>query len=108
MTNWSASIVVNAGGQAGSGALSAECPTIAESQPGVYYLFRNQLYGQNAQNSVYVSANPLDFGVNNDVGHFVCRLPIAAPEIFQYNGEWFIAALLPNLNGVQISHLIWQ
>ncbi len=107
LTNWSASIVVNAGGQAGNGALSAECPTIAEPRSGVYYLFRNQLYGRNAQNSVYVSTNLLDFGMNNDTGHFVCKLPIAAPEVFQFKGDWFVAALLPGLNGIQISHLTW-
>ena len=71
-----------------------------------YYLFRTQRYGQNEQTSVYRSPNPLDFGVNDD-RYFVCRLPIAAPEIIKHEGEEYIAVLRPDLNGSQIARLKW-
>jgi len=31
--------------------------------------------------------NPLDFGLDNDKEHFVCTLPVAAPEIVKDKGE---------------------
>jgi hypothetical protein len=34
-------------------------------------------------------------------------LPVAAPEIVKHNGEYFIAALLPSLKGIQIARLEW-
>jgi hypothetical protein len=37
----------------------------------------------------------------------VTTLPVAAPEIFQHEGEWFMAALLPTLTGIQISKMEW-
>jgi hypothetical protein len=46
--------------------------------------------------------------VDHDEAHFLCTLPVAAPEIIQYNEEWFIAALLPSLKGIQVSHLTWE
>ena len=108
LTNWSASTIVAWGGLAGSNKWSAECPFVVQLGAHEFYLFRTQHYGRDAQTSVYFSTNPLDFGVNQDAGHFVCRLPIAAPEIVHQNGEWFIAALRPDLKGIQISHLTWE
>ncbi|HVX57659.1 MAG TPA: hypothetical protein VHA37_08070, partial [Candidatus Saccharimonadales bacterium] len=96
------------GGQAGSGPWSAECPFVVEWASGEFYLFRTQHYGQNAQTSVYCSHDPLNFGVDQDAGHFVCTLPVAAPEIIRYEGQWFIVALLPNLKGIQIARLEWE
>lgn len=108
LTNWSDSTIVAWGGQAGTNKWSAECPFVIQLGARQFYLFRTQRYGHDAQTSVYFSANPLDFGTNQDEGHFVCRLPIAAPEIIHQNGEWFIAALRPDLKGIQISHLTWR
>ena len=108
LTNWSASTLVACGGQSGSTTGSAECPFVVQLGPRQFYLFRTQHYGRRAQTSVYFSENPLDFGVNHDEGHFVCTLPVAAPEIVQHNGEWFIAVLLPDLKGIHISHLTWD
>ncbi len=104
---WSEGCIVAEGGQAGTAFSSAECPFVIELQPGQFYLFRTQRYGKNAQTSVYHSTDPLDFGKNQDTGHFICTLPIAAPEIFKYNGQFFIATLLPSLKGVQIAKLDW-
>jgi len=79
-----------------------------ELEPGQFYLFRTQRYGKDSLTSVYFSTDPLDFGLDNDKEHFVCTLSIAAPEIVRHKGEWFIAALLPSLKGIQISRFTWE
>lgn len=104
---WSAAKVVAAGGRAGDGPYSAECPFVLELKPGHFHLFRTQRYGVDSQTSVYHSTGPLDFGVNEDGDHFVGTLPVAAPEIFQREGTYYIAALLPSLKGIQIARLEW-
>ncbi len=104
---WSASKQVAFGGSAGEGKFSAECPFVVELNPGEFYLFRTQHYGTKAQTNVYFSNDPLDFGINHDEGHFVCTLPVAAPEILKFKGQYFIAALLPSLKGIQIAPLDW-
>jgi hypothetical protein len=108
LIHWSAERVVAAGGKAGDGSYSAECPFVVGPQPGHFYLFRTQRYGKNAQTMVYHSRDALDFGINNDAEHYVTTLSVAAPEVFQHEGKWFIAALLPSLKGIQISHLQWD
>ncbi|MEI7728857.1 MAG: hypothetical protein WCO56_04765 [Verrucomicrobiota bacterium] len=107
LRTWSAARMVAAGGQSGSANYSAECPFVVELEPGQFYLFRTQRYGANQQTSVYYSRDPLDFGVNHDEGHFLCRLPVAAPEIIKHEGQYYIAALLPSLKGIQLARLEW-
>ncbi len=103
--DWNASKMVAFGGQAGTNPFSAECPHVVFVD-GNYYLFRTRRYGQHAQTSVYRSQDPLDFGIEDD-RCLVCTLPVAAPEIIQHEGKWFIAALNPNLNGIRIARLRW-
>ena len=107
LKTWSESKMVAAGGQSGDGNFSAECPFVVELEPGQFYLFRTQHYGVNQQTSVYFSRDPMDFGVNHDEGHFVCTLPVAAPEIFKHEGLYYMAALLPSLKGIQVARLEW-
>lgn len=103
--NWSASKIVARGGRATSGPYSAECPFVV-ARDGFYYLFRTQRYGRNAQTSVYRSVDPLDFGVDDD--HcLIGTLPVAAPEIIRVGGQYYIAALRPALDGIQIARLAW-
>jgi hypothetical protein len=103
---WSHSCVVAYGGRSGDYRWSAECPHVVELSPGNYYLFRTQRYGQNAMTSVYHSANPLNFGIDNDKG-FICTLPVAAPEIILHEGKYYIASLMPSLKGIHIAKLKW-
>jgi hypothetical protein len=105
LRQWSDATVVAAGGKAGTGPGSAECPHVV-AYNGWYYLFRTQHYGKDAQTSVYRSKDPLDFGVNDD-RFLVCQLPIAAPEIVQHDGQYYVAALLPSLKGIQVAKLEW-
>ncbi len=106
LRTWSNSSVVAYGGNAGNNPFSAECPHVVEVNPGAYYLFRTQRYGEDAQTSVYRSRNPLNFGIDDD-SCFVCTLPIAAPEIVLHEGKYYIASLLPNLKGIRLARLEW-
>jgi hypothetical protein len=107
LVNWTGSQVVARGGSAGTSVASSECPFVAQPVPGgSYFLFRTQHYGLTAQTSVYRSNDPTNFGLDTDAD-LVGRLPVAAPEIFQYGGQWYIAALLPSLQGIQIARLAW-
>jgi hypothetical protein len=104
---WSESKVVAFGGEAGTNAFSAECPFVVELSAGEFYLFRTQRYGQNAISRVYHSRDPLNFGVNDDK-YFVCSLPVAAPELIQHKGQWYMASLLPSLKGIRIARMQWK
>jgi hypothetical protein len=108
LINWSDSTPVAEGGSAGTELSSAECPFVVyretEQQ---YYLFRTQHYGLNAQTSVYRSPDPMNFG-NYDDHYLVETLAVAAPEIFQYQDQWYIASLLPSLQGIRLARLDWQ
>lgn len=104
---WSPSAVVSYGGAAGAGRLQSECPHVVEPSPGVYVLFRTQRYGQDAQTTVYRSSNPLNFGIDNDIGR-LGTLPVAAPEIILHEGQYYIAALKPGLDGIRIARLAWK
>jgi Glycosyl hydrolases family 32 N-terminal domain len=108
LRSWGEARLVARGGQSGDGPYSSECPFVVELEPGRFYLFRNQIYGKGAKCSVYFSHDPFDFGVAHDDGHFVCTLPIAAPEIIKHDGQYYIAGLLPSLNGIQIAKLTWE
>ena len=105
LATWSDSTVVASGGDAGTGATSAECPFVVSIQ-GAYYLFRTQRYGVPSETRVYRSLDPTHFGVNDD-SDLVEVLPVAAPEIHEYAGQWYIAYLLPSLTGIQIAKLAW-
>lgn len=103
---WSPSFVVNFGGLIGRDGLWAECPHVVEVAPGEFILFRNQFYGQNARNFGYYSRNPRNFGIDDD-SRRVCSLPIAAPEIVRHDRQYYMASLLPGLDGIRIAKLRW-
>lgn len=105
---WGQSKIVAVGGEAGEGPFTAECPHVVFHAPSRrYFLFRTQRYGQNAMTRVYASADPLDFGVNDDA-KLVAKLPVAAPEIVEQDGQMYIAALRPGLDGIQVAKFSWS
>jgi hypothetical protein len=107
LRHWSTSKIVASGGSAGSSFNSAECPFVFHHrESGFYYLFRTQHYGVNAQTSVHRSKNPMDFGIETD-RYLVARLPVAAPEIIEHEGRYYIASLLPSLKGIRVARLKW-
>jgi hypothetical protein len=112
--------MVASGGGAGGTKYSAECPHVvympgpkqkdgrseSPQSKGLFYLFRTQRYGKNNVSSVYASPDPLNFGINDD-RFFIGTLDVAAPEILLHKGQYYIAALLPNLKGIRIAKLEW-
>ena len=105
LSAWNPSQRVAFGGAAGTGPFSAECPFVyLHKASGFYYLFRTQHYGENAETRVYRSKDPASFGIDDD-RFLVATLPVAAPEIVDYDGETYMAALLPSLKGIQIVKL---
>lgn len=110
LLNWSEPLNVCSGGspsrlKAWFGA-NAECPFVVQRDD-LFYLFRNQFYGPGGLNTQYVSDNPLLFGVGND-SRMISKLNVSAPEIIEFNGEYYIAALNPNLDGMRIAKLKWE
>jgi hypothetical protein len=84
---------------------AAECPFVVERRPGEFYLFYTQIYGAHAHTTVRYSHSPLDFLADDNV---VAELPVAAPEILHPGDDWFIAALRPDLKGIQVARLRWE
>jgi hypothetical protein len=106
LQNWSASKIVSYGGHVGKGKLwLAECPFVIK-MGNDYFLFRTVMYGENNKTNIYRSPDPLDFGVDDDQ-YFITSIPVAAPEIFQHEDQWYIACLLPSLQGIRIGRLEW-
>jgi hypothetical protein len=105
LQRWSVSKIAAFGGSAGDGPFSAECPFVyLHRDSAYYYLFRTQAYGQNAKTSVYRSQDPTNFGVNDD-RFLATTMPVAAPEIVEYEGQIYMASLLPGLNGIRIARM---
>lgn len=109
LQNWSQPIMVSGGGspigKSNWFGGDAECPFVI-NKDGQFYLFRNQRYGEDNLNTQYCSPDPLDFGVNDD-RYMIGEMNVAAPEIITHKGEYYMAALLPNLKGIRIAKLKW-
>lgn len=98
---------VMTGGQAGDEWWNFECPHVVRVG-GWFYLFHTQSYEPGKQQtSVYRSADPTWFGIDDDT-NLVCHLPIAAPELIEHEGQWYLAALNENLDGIRIARLKWD
>ena len=107
--HWSEPVMVSGGGSPAEKdnwyGGDAECPFVV-NKDGLFYLFRNQRYGENNMNTQYGSPDPQDFGVDDD-RYLIGTLPVAAPEIIYSRGEYYIAALLPNLKGIRMAKIKW-
>ena len=100
---WSDYTIVNSGGIAGNGPVSAESPFVARYR-GLYYLFRSSSWTGKCY--VYASESPYHFGINDD-SKLVTVLPLKAPEILLHNGEWFISDLA-DFRGIKLYSLKWK
>lgn len=104
---WSEPTVVAFGGKAGTKFWSAECPHVVKRGRDDFYLFRTQSYIKPKTN-IYYSNDPKMFGINQDSKYFLCTLPVAAPEIFVHEGQYYVAALNgEKLDGIRICKLKW-
>jgi hypothetical protein len=105
LKTWSEPTIVVIGGEAGDKLWSHECPHVVK-QGDWFYLFTTQRYFENPKSTVFRSKDPLNFAVNDDSKR-VGYLLVAAPEIIHYNDEWYVAALMPKLDGIRIARLKW-
>jgi hypothetical protein len=106
LVNFGEPVRVLTGGQAGGNWWNFECPHVVRVG-GYFYLFCTQNYAPGRQQtSVYRSADPTYFGLHDD-GNFVGHLPVAAPELIHHEGQWYLAALNPELDGIRIARLKW-
>ena len=105
--HWSASKIVNKGGREGERWGYHECPFVTKVGD-YFYLLRTHRYGKENKSSVYVSKDPLNFGIGTDEGYFITQLPVAAMELVNDKGQWYIVALNPELNGIRAAKLKWQ
>ena len=80
---------------------------LLRQQGGVLLSLPDAALRPNAETRVYRSKDPTNFGVDDD-RYLVETLPVAAPEIVQSHGQLYIAALLPNLEGIEIAKLGWE
>lgn len=108
LKTWDEPRIVNWGGEGGTNFYSAECPWVYRL-PGTpwYFLFRTQRYKGEPMTRVYRSQDPFDFGLDHD-NYLVARLPLAAPELFEYQGQLHIAALNPQLDGLRTAPLTFH
>ena len=107
LQNWGSSKIVAEGSVYGKGPYCAECPHVIylpESKR--YYLFNTQRYGRRQHATVFCSSDALDYGIN-DNSFEVTTLPVAAPEIILLDGRYYIASLMPSLEGIKIAKLKW-
>ena len=100
---WSDYTVVSRGGVAGNGPVSAESPFVVKYK-GKYYLFRASSI--TFLTYVYCSDTPYNFGVDND-DKLIATLPLKAPEVFEYEGQWYISDLA-DFKGVKLYKIKWS
>ncbi len=106
LKTWSEPTLVRIGGAAGDKLWSHECPHVVQ-QGEWFYLFTTQRYLGTPRTSVFRSRDPFNFGLHDDRPR-VTQLPVAAPEIVQHEGHWYIAALKPRLDGIRMARLQWR
>lgn len=102
LTNWSDYTVVSKGGIGGSGPVSSESPFVVKYR-GKYYLFRASSIS--FLTYVYCSDTPYNFGIDND-DKLIATLPLKAPEVFEYNGQWYISDLA-DFKGIKLYKMEW-
>jgi hypothetical protein len=102
LLHWSDYTIVNEGGVAGNGPVSAESPYVVHFQSH-FYLFRTSSITGKCY--VYRSETAWIFGVNDD-SKLVAILPVKAPEVFMHNDQWYITDL-DDFQGIRLYRLNW-
>lgn len=104
---WSEPTMVSGGGSVAEmdswGGGDAECPFVVQLED-KFVLFRNVEYGKDNLNVQYCSEDPMNFGVDTD-SLMVGRLEIAAPEIVEHNGEYYLFSLKETLDGIRATKI---
>lgn len=107
LINWSDYKLAHRDPTFGPSSWDHECPHVVY-RDGYYYLFRTENYWE-ARTYVYRSDDPNDFGTNAESAQdlYVGRIAIAAPEIYQVDGEEFVSSNHDPAKGTQMSRMKW-
>ncbi|MFW5870135.1 MAG: hypothetical protein ACOCVL_00575 [Candidatus Sumerlaeota bacterium] len=100
--HWSDGKIVSKGGKPGSGPVDSESPFVVYMD-GYYYLFRSS--SMTFKTYVYRSKDPMDFGIDDD-SKMVAEYAIKAPELVEYEGQWYISDL-HDFQGIRMTKLQW-
>lgn len=103
LIDWTPAKIVNEGGRAGGGPISAESPFVVPLG-GFFYLFRAS--STDGRTYVYRSESPDDFGVNDD-SKLITDFAIKAPEVLHHDGKWWISDL-GNFQKLTLQELKWE
>jgi hypothetical protein len=106
MRDWSPPVLVKQRGRQGDRLWSHECPHVVPIE-GWIHLFTTQRYHGEPSTTVFASRDPLHFGIDDDRLE-TTTLSAAAPEIIHHEGEWYIAALTTELDGIRIARMQWH
>jgi hypothetical protein len=107
LVHWSAWRLVHQDLAFGAGNWGTECPHVVE-RGGWFYLFRTEHYAAR-KSHVFRSADPEDFGIGDASAHYVCPLPIAAPEIItDTDGTEYITSNHNLAGGTMMCRLAWK
>jgi hypothetical protein len=80
-----------------------ECPHVVE-RDGYFYLFRTEEYDSH-RTHVFRSEDPMDFGVDDARAKYVGYLPAAAVEVYEVNGQEYVASNHNPILGTQLCRL---
>ena len=106
MLQWSDWTLVHQDTRFGDGPVDTECPFVA-FRNGLYYLFRTEDYAS-AKTHVFVSEDPMDFGIGDAGGKYLGLIDVAAPEIIvHHDGSEFITSNHDLQAGTQMCRLQW-
>jgi hypothetical protein len=89
LIDWERPRMVSMGGRAGNGPVDAESPFVVQHE-GCFYLWRSSSIS--FKTFVYRSADPYDFGIDDD-RCLIAEFDLKAPEIICHQGQWFVSDL---------------
>ncbi|MHC4714047.1 MAG: hypothetical protein ACYTAN_12380 [Planctomycetota bacterium] len=105
LVDWSDWKIVHQDLNMAAGNWQTECPHVV-FRGGRYYLFRTEDY-YGAKTHVYVSDDPLDFGVGDASDKYVGAFPAAAVEVYEIDGTEYVTSSHNPALGTQMCRLKW-
>jgi hypothetical protein len=105
LVNWSDYKVVFQDTKCRNGFWHSECPHVVFRE-GFYYLFRTEDYYLK-KTHVYRSRDPMDFGIGDLSGTYVCDFPAAAVEIHRIGGQEYVTSSHDPGTGEFMAGLSW-
>ena len=102
LRHWNGNKIVCQGGKESAGGVAFESPFVVHLD-GYFYLFRAS--STTFKTYVYRSIDPTYFA-NNDDSNLITEFDLKAPEVFEYEGQWYISDL-SDFQGIKLAKLEW-